>query len=211
MSYGGVAVVGAVLMTGAWFAASQAVAAADVPLHGTPAWAGGMPQYGEHLQIRRDTPYRYDRRTRAFALLPPQEWERAGGPIADCGKQMPPPPKVMTIDSQSRALMAGPRQIPTAGRTVLTLTVSPGDRFVAVLSAAGPSSSLLPSLGTGSGSGQRYHQTVSLPDVAVKGNTTRVPVRRNEDVLGTCWSSEADVIVYHDVLFTYLSIVEVEF
>jgi hypothetical protein len=217
-------VVGATLVTGMLLALRQGSPGADIALLNTPAWQGGIPQYGEQLMLRREaegqralllkhsgreTAYRYDPRTRNLTSVTEQEWSRAGGPIAECGKQFPPPRQVLRIDERSRKLMAGPREIFTAGSTVLKMTVSPGDHFVAVLSAAGQMRpSLLPFLGGGGAAGPHFHQTVSLPDAVVIGKTLRIPVQRDNDVLGSCWSADEEMIVYYDILFAYLSVLE---
>jgi hypothetical protein len=226
MLYRGTVVIGAVLMTGVIFASRQLSSGAEVPLLATPGWQGGIPQYGEQLMLRRDTraervlllkhshreiAYRYDQHTRDLTAVTEQEWGRAGGPIAECGKQFPPSPQVLRIDEQSHRLMAGQRQIPTAGRTALKLAASPGNHFVAVLSASGDMQpSLLPFLGAGGAAGQHYHQIVSLPDAVVIGTALRIPVQRDNDVLETCWSADEKTIVYHDILFAYLSVVEAD-
>ena len=57
-------------------------------------------------------------------------------------------------------------------------------------------------------SGQRYHQIVSLPDAVVIGKAVRIPVRRDDQVLESCWSADEKSVVYHDILFSSLSIVE---
>lgn len=212
-------------MTGAFTMPNQS-SSGDVPLFETEAWQSGTPRYGEQLLLRRAAPgdgvlllkhshrervYRYDPRTRAFAPAAEQEWTRAEAPIEDCGKQVPPAPPALRIDSPTNRLMAGARAIATAGPTVLDLTMAPSARVVAVLSAArGKQPSLLPSLGA-SASGQRYHQIVSLPDAVIHGKAVRVPVRRDNDVLESCWSADERAIVYYNVLFSYVAVVDAVF
>lgn len=224
--YSATAVIGAVLVMGVLLAVRQPSTGADVPLLETPGWQGRMPEYGEQLMLRRDTQtdrvlllkhsnrqmtYRYDPRTRTLTSVTEQEWSSAGGPTAECGKQFPPPPQVLRIDPQSHTLMAGQRQIPTAGTSALTVTVSPGNHFVAVLSASGRwPRSLMPFLGAGVPAGQRYNQIVSLPDAVVVGKALRLPVQRDNDVLGTCWSADEKTIVYYHTLFSYLSIIDAD-
>jgi hypothetical protein len=220
-----IAMIGAVLVTGVVLAVQQASTPDAVPLLNTPAWQGAAPKYGDQLLLRRDPEsgnslllkhsghdgaYRYDARARTLAAVAEPVWLRAKGSIAECGTQIPPAPQVLTIDPKSHRLIAGTREVPTAGRTVLALTESPGHRFAAVLSADGPApKSLLPPLGSGVPAGQRFHQVVSLPDVRAIGNPIRIPVRRPEDVLAVCWTVEENAIVYHDILFAHLSVVEI--
>jgi hypothetical protein len=217
-------IIGAVLVTGALLASRQLSAPrADIPPLNTPAWQGEAPKYGEQLLLRRDAQadavlllkhsahegaYRYDGSTRYLTSVTDQEWIRAGGTVAECGKQFPPPPQVLRINTQTHRLMAGQRDIPTAGPTVLALTESPSHRYVAVVSASGAAKpSLLPFLGVAT-EGQRFHQLVSLPDAAVLGRAIRIPVKRSEDVLAACWSPDEKAIVYYDTVFTYVSVVE---
>ena len=200
------------------------VSSGDVPLLPTPAWQGAPAKYGEQLLLRRDGQtarvllikhsahdgaYRYDGSTRSLTPIAEQDWTRAAGPIAECGRQGPPSTQVLRIDPQSHRLLAGSRELSAAGAVVLALTESPGHRFVAVLSASGPAQpSLLPFLGGGGAAGQRFHQVVSLPDAVVSGSAIRVPVQRNEDVLTGCWSADEKAIVYHDIVFAHVSVVE---
>lgn len=215
--------IGAVLVTGVLLASAQVSSRADVLLLNTPAWQGRTLQYGEQLLLRRDGQalllkhsnrdgaYRYDPRTRRLTLVTQQDWDRPSGPVAECNGQFPPTPQVLRIDQQSHKLIAGTRAIPIAGNTALALTESPDHHFVAVLSTSGrPQRSLLPFLGGGGATGQRYHQVVSLPDVVVTGKTVRIPVERDESILGICWSAEQDAIVYYDILFAHVSVVEVD-
>jgi len=203
------------------------LATPDVPLLATPAWQAKAPAYGEQLLLRRDTQaprmlllkhsahegaYRYDPQTLSLTAIADQDWNRAGGAITECATQSPPSPQALRIDPQSHRLMAGSREVLTAGRTVLAVTASPSRRYAAVLSAEGPAAgSLVPFLGSGGATGQRLHQLVSLPGAAVIGNTIPIPVRRSEDVLAACWSSDERVIVYYDVLFAHMSVIDVDF
>jgi hypothetical protein len=158
----------------------------------------------------RETVYRHQPRAGVLSQATPEEWLRAGGPIAECGKQTAPPQDVLRIEQQSHQLVAGQRHLSTAGRNALSLAVSPGNRFAAVLSAAGEiHPSILPALGAGGAAGQHYHQLVSLPDGAVVGKAVRIPVGRDYDVLTACWSLDSRAVVYSDVVFSYLSIVEI--
>ena len=218
------AMIGTVLVSGVMMAAQPSTPDA-VPLLNTPAWQGAAPKYGEQLLLRRDPAsgnslllkhsshegaYRYDARARTLSAVTEQAWLRAGGSIAECGKQMPPAPQTLQIDPKSHRLIAGTREIATAGRTAIVLTESPSHRYAAVLSADGPApASLLPPLGAGVPTGQRFHQMFSLPDGRAIGNPIRIPVRRPDVVLAACWAMEENAVVYHDILFGHLSVVEV--
>ena len=121
-------IAGAVLAAGALMAVRQQPRATegDVPLLATPAWQGDAAKYGEQLLLRRDPQsarvllmkrsgrdgaYRYDGSTRTLAPVTEQDWLRAGGPIAECGKQGPPTPQVLRIDQTSHTLLAGSREL----------------------------------------------------------------------------------------------------
>ena len=221
-----IVIAGAVLAAGALLAVRQQPRAteSDVPLLATPAWQGDAAKYGEQLLLRRDPQadrvlllkhsgrngaYRYDGSTRALTPVTEQDWLRAGGPIAECGKQGPPLPQALRIDRTSHKLLAGSREVPTAGAVVLTLTESPSHRYVAVLSASGPAlPSLVPFLGAGGAAGQRFHQVVSLPGAEAPGSAIRVPTQRSEDVLTACWPADEKAVVYHDIVFAHVSVVE---
>jgi hypothetical protein len=218
-----VTTIAAVLVTGALLAVRQASSAsgADVPMLDTTAWQGRAPN-GEQLLLRRDGEadrvlllkpsghegvYAYDRATRTLTPLTEVEWRSAGGPTAECGRQAPPATQVLRIDPQSHRLMAGQREIAAAGSTVLAVTESPSHRFAAVLSQSAQPS-LFPFLGAGSSARPRFHQIVSLPDAVVVGNAIRLTVGREDEVLAACWSADEQAVVYHDLLFAHLSVVE---
>jgi len=106
-------------------------------------------------------------------------------------------------------LMAGTRRISTAGHTVLKLTESPSKRWVAVLSASGPlQTSLVPFSGGSTASGDYFHEVLSLPGAVPVGNAVQLSLERDSDVLVPCWSADEKEVVYHEILFTYLSVVE---
>jgi hypothetical protein len=219
-------IAGAIVSAGVLLAVRRQAPAsgADVPLLATPAWQGAAAKYGEQLLLRRDAQdarallikhsghegaYRYDGSSRSLTPVTDEQWTRAGGPIAECGKQGPPSTQVLRIDQSSHRLLAGSRDVPTAGAVALELIESPSRRFAAVLSASGPAQpSLVPFLGAGGAAGQRFHQVVSLPGAEMSAGTIRVPVKRNEDVLTGCWSADEKAIVYHHILFGFLSVVE---
>jgi len=220
------AVTGAALLVGMLWRHRESSAGADVPLFKTSAWAGGMPEYGEQIMLRReikdrgplllkhskrDTVYRYDPAATSLTAVSEQTWNAASSPIAECGKQFSPPPDVLRIDKASNSLMAGTRPISTAGRTVLKLTESPSKRWVAVLSAAGPlKSSLIPFSGGSAASGEHYHQVLSLPDAVPVGTAVQLPLERDSDLLVPCWSADEKEVIYHELLFSYLSVVETQ-
>src|ERR1043165_1894647 len=62
---------------------------------------------------------------------------RAAGAVAECEAQAPPPYSVLHIDPETHRLLAGSREVGTAGKTALVLRASPSGRRAAVLSATG--------------------------------------------------------------------------
>lgn len=223
---GGAAFTGAMLLMGLAPAPKRFSSGSDVRLLKTPAWQGGKSEYGEQILLRRETleagslllkhnkheiVYRYDRSTRSLTPVSDETWQRARGSIAECGKQFAPSMQVLHIDTQSHKLIAGKREIATAGRTVLKLIASPGAQRVAVLSADGePRPSALPFFGGSGASGQHYHQVLSLPEAVPIGKAARLPLQRDYDSLVPCWSADEKMIVYYDTLFSYVSVVETD-
>jgi hypothetical protein len=156
----------------------------------------------------RDSIYRYDPAARSLTPAPADVWQRASGRVADCGGQLPPASGALMVEQKSDRLLAGGREIATAGRVPLKVLASPSGRWAAVLSAAGPR---VGSDGPVFGSavkGQRYHQLLSLPDAAPAGEASKLPVLREETPLDLCWSADEQFVVYADMGFFSLAIVE---
>ena len=199
---------------------------AEVPLFGLDLWHdGGGALYGQ-IMLRReaegsgallvkhsDRPevYAYDPAKRRLAPAPEGAWERAAGTITECGAQRGPDYSAMHIDGTTHRLWAGSREVATAGQTVLDLRASPSGRWVAVHSTTGTiREGLFPFLANGGPTGQRLHQTFTLPGAEPIGAAVGVPVRRGGDYLTPCWSADERFVVYHHILFSYLSVVEVD-
>ena len=218
------AIGGAVFLAGISWPRRESQSKAGIPLLKTSAWQGRMPEYGDQIMLRRETKdggalllkhskretvYRYDPAAAGLTTISEQTWNAASGPIAECAKQFPPPAHVLSIDKASNRLIAGNRTINTTGRTVLKLAESPGKRWVAVLSASGPMKpSLIPFSGGSAASGEHYHQVFSLPDAVPVGAAVQLPMERDSDLLIPCWSADENTVIYHEILFAYLSVVE---
>jgi hypothetical protein len=198
----------------------------DVPLFRLDLWRDGMPLHGQ-IMLRREAEssggllikhskrpevYAYDPAKRSMSAAAQGAWERATGAIVECEKPSLPDYSVLHIDGKTLKLMNGSREVETAGKTVLALSASPRGRLVAVHSSTGSmTGGLMPALAGGHPTGQRLHQTFILPDVKPTGASVRLPVRSNDDHLQPCWSADERFVVYYDqILFFYLSIVEVE-
>ncbi len=197
---------------------------AEAPLFRIDLWHEGRALVTGQMMLRREakgsgallikhseraTVYAYDPTKRSLAPAADGAWERAAGPVAECDAQAPPDGAVLRVDTTSHKLFAGTREVPTAGRTAIVLTASPSGRLSAALSATGSvRGSLMPFLGVGGASGQYMHQVLSLPEAAPVGEAVRVPRLSSRDNLSACWSADEQFVVYHEILFFYLSIVE---
>ena len=158
----------------------------------------------------REVIYRYDPGIQSLSQVTEGVWQGATGPITDCQSQFPPSPLELDIEKSGQLHVAG-RKIATAGSTVLSLLASPTSKKVAVLSAEGPKKEpIFPFLGGGGASGQRYHQIIHLPDATLLGDPVRLPAEfQKDDVINICWSPEEKYVVYTDIFFFHLSIVDV--
>ena len=217
---------GMIILTVMPFCLKESGFGGEVPLFPLAAWQGVGLQYGDQLMLRNeseatgalllkhnrlDTIYRYDPRRRTLSAESDAVWRGAQTPIAECGKQGYPTPSLLRIDTQSHRLFAGERVIQAAGRTALKLAAAPSGKFTAVLSASGEAgTSVLPSSGGSGASGQYYHQIMSLPDAKALGQPVRLPVQRSYDSLIPCWSADEKYIVYHQVTFNYLLVVQAD-
>jgi hypothetical protein len=198
---------------------------AQAPLFTLDLWQGEKALHGQMMLRReaegsgallirhseRPTVYAYDPAKRSLTPADEGAWERAAGAVAECEAQAPPPYSVLHIDPETHRLLAGSREVGTAGKTALVLRASPSGRRAAVLSATGSIvEGILPFSGGSGASGQYLHQTLSLPEATPVGATVGVPVRRSGDSLTPCWSADERFVVYYHVLFFYLSIVEAD-
>ena len=203
----------------------------DVPLFETPEWKMN-PEYEVGLSLRREEglpndggllikhdtkkPFvrRYNRSPKNVEVVPPEMWDKSKTPIARCGEQFAPDTKLLQINTQTKQLMdENGGVIPTEGETVLNLTVSPQNNRVAVLSASGTAGgdySVVP-FGSGSGaSGQYWLQVYSLKTRRFESFPVRIPTREKFTSLTACWSSDEKFVVYTEVTYRFLTVVEVD-
>lgn len=199
----------------------MASAGGDPPLFKTPLWrqrgslllrreaAGGGALLLKHSA--RGAVYRYSPAGRSLTPATAKEWGEAAGEVADCDRQFHPSPLVLDLDSKTRRLSARGREVRTAGRVVLDMRASPGERLVAVVSAEGRgpgAGSVFPTLGGGGGAGRHYHQLFTLPDVKAVGGPSRLPPVGEREPVTPCWSADGGFVVYTDTLFFSLTVVE---
>jgi hypothetical protein len=160
----------------------------------------------------RDIIYLYDPASQTLHTVDIAKWKSATSPIANCEEQLPPSPKRLEIVSndERKLVDASGRTIATAGTFTEKLTVSPDNKWVAVLSANGPKSvSLLPFLGGNQPLGQQYHQVISMDDFKWIGTAVPLPVAVKSDLLEPCWTADEKYVVYTDTFFTDVLVVPV--
>ena len=198
----------------------------DVPLLKTPEWEFREINHfkGDQFMLRRETNadgalllkrsdletvYKYDPVQRSVTAVAETEWDNASGAIAKCTDQrLADIPSVLERNDREHKLFAGKREIRTAGKIALAELTSPSGRWAAVHSAEGPAvQSILPFTGDLI-YGQRYHEILSLPDLARVGEPVRVPVNQTRSHLYPCWSADEKFVVYTDVSFWVLVVVE---
>ena len=56
--------------------------------------------------------------------------------------------------------------------------------------------------------GRRYHEVKSLPDAVSAGASIQIPVVNTITTLELCWSADEKFVVYNDVEFSSLVVVE---
>lgn len=199
------------------------------PLFHTPAWRtiqvaghlirGGdstllvtVKDWGHVYQKQGHGPvYEYDPRTDQLREVPAEAWEQAPGDIADCHRQ--PSLSALRLDEQAGTLFYRDRVLPTNGRVALTVTVSPSQRRVAVLSAEGPKiRALMPFLGGAANArGVHYHELVHLPELTVEeGSRVRVPLTTRHQAFIGCWSADERFVVYTSVLYQELCVIRID-
>jgi hypothetical protein len=197
----------------------------DVPLFRLDLWHGEGALRGQ-IMLRREAEgsgallvkhsqrpevYAYDPASRSLTPAAQGAWQRAAGTVAECEKQFSPDTPPLRIDGKTYRLVDGSREVETAGKTALAVIASPSGHLAAVLSSTGArTDGTLSALAGGHPTGQRLHQTFTLPDVQPVGPAVRIPVQSDSDHLRPCWSADERFVVYYHILFYYLSVVEVD-
>lgn len=209
----------AAILISAWMmvSAGSACAEADAHLFDTPAWRmiGHLEiRSGDVLLLRlsdRSPVYSYAPLKKQLALAPVSTWKKMPGLVADCELQLPPFEGDLLLGSNNDALFFKGHTVPTAGRTLLEARLSPGKDMVAVVSTTGSKAgSILPFLGAGGASGVHYHEVFKTRDGVRVGNPVRLPIGSAEVAITSCWSADGKYVIYHDIVFSRLVIVEVK-
>jgi hypothetical protein len=152
----------------------------------------------------REVALRFDPSDKKLRPVDDQLWERAATQTMDCSKPYPllqgvgRGHDVRIYNQQSELIVAG-RKVSTVGGIPMIFQISPSGRWIAVSSAAGPwgKESNFPFAGNPL-YGDRYHQTISLPDGKTVGNVFRIPKAGKYDWPFPCWSPDERYVVYYD-------------
>jgi len=195
------------------------------PIFETPEWAGDL-KYGVGIGLRRERAdggallikhdesavvRRYSAGAERLEIVGADVWERAGGAVARCGEQFHPDAALLGTDPNTGRLRDARGEVPAAGGAILNLTAAPRGDKVAVLSATGSKpGSILPFGGGAGASGQYWHQVWSIRERRFNGPAVRIPTPRSHDSLRACWPADEGAVVYYEVTFSYLLVVEVD-
>lgn len=201
------------------------------PLFETPEWKMN-PEYEVGLSVRREnvsqkdssllikhdtkqpSVRRYDPKQKTLEVVPTEMWDKSTAPVARCGEQFPPDTALLRFDSKSKQLIGEKGEIiPTKGKTVLNLTASPQKNRVAVVSASGTAGgdySVIP-FGSGSGaSGQYSMQIYSLKKRQLENYLFEIPTKEKFTSLTACWSADEKFVIYSEVRYQFIVVVEVD-
>ena len=202
----------------------------QTPLFETPEWKMN-PEYEVGLSVRRENASqkdsgllikhdtkqpsvrRYDPNRKTLEVVPPDAWDKSTAPIAHCVEQYPPDTELLRFDPKTKRLIGERGEIiPTKGENVLNLTASPEKKRVAVLSATGTAGgdySVTP-FGSGSGaSGQYWMQVYSLKKRQLENYLFQIPTKEKFTSLTACWSADERFVVYSEVKYQFIVVVEV--
>lgn len=153
--------------------------------------------------------YRYVPGPPLLAQVDAAAWNNANGSECDCDSQGGTTPDPFELDGRKNTLYYRGTAVPTSGRTVLWIAMSPTRSRVAVLSAEGARpDSVMPFLGVGGASGQHYHECFRASDGIRVGPVVRLPLVSHETAVMGCWSANEEFVVYYDILFQHLSVVD---
>lgn len=156
-----------------------------------------------------DVVYRYDAASARFERAGAEDWPRAAGEVVDCDLAAASPTAPFAIDLQGGAVLWNGRPLPLAGNTALALAADPSGERVAALSANGARrSSVAPAAGRGGAAGQHFHQVFGRRDAAEQGRAVALPLTSESVAIAGCWSADGRYVIYADVLYNYLCVVD---
>jgi hypothetical protein len=178
----------------------------------TPSWAkdGELSlrvSEGELLLRHNGSPvlYAYDRGARLLREVSSERWSAAEGATIECASAGRPASKDWRIDPQAGLLRGGtPQRL--AGARPLLVRLSPSARWLSALSATAGGDSLLPALGGAPVHGPLLHEVLFAADGQSAGPSARLAAELERTLVLACWSPDERDIVYHDRLFTRLSV-----
>ncbi len=151
------------------------------------------PEMDNGGQGKTFTIYRYLAEARRFEPAPFESWERAGAPQRRCKDlEVSSRSPRIRIDYKDLRLFVDGKEIETAAWATLRVYLSPSEKFLSVVSAAGrrpfalwPGSSSKPR-------GPYYHQVFRLPSLEQVGPTVLIP---DENRYSVCWMPDERFII----------------
>ena len=162
--------------------------------------------------------YRHRPTERSLKRATLDDWNRQTSGICECELQQAVSTAPLRLDAKTNTLHHGDRLVPTEGKTVLLVVVAPDrerggkserGKKAAVLTAEGArSGSVAPAIGQGGASGRHFHQVFTLAEGTIVGEPVELPLSSERTALGACWSADGRWIVYHDVLFRHVAILD---
>jgi hypothetical protein len=153
--------------------------------------------------------YRYDAASARLERADPEAWSRAAGDVVDCNLAAASPTDPFVLDARERTLRWRDRPVRFSGRIALAAVAAPDGTRVAVLSADGPSrGSVSPASGRAGAAGQHYHEVFRMQDAAAEGRARPLPLSSETVALAPCWSSDGRYVIYADVLYNHLCVVD---
>lgn len=178
----------------------------------TPGWAVdgelSLRSSGAELLLQHSNSkvlYVYDRQAQKLSQAEPSRWAAVGGNTVACASAGRPDSDAWRIDPQAGLLRGGASQRLSGARPLL-VRLSPSGRWLAALSAAGGGDSLLPALGGAPVQGPLLHEVLFAADGKSAAGSSRLPSALERSLVLACWSPDERDIVYHDRLFTRISV-----
>ena len=160
------------------------------------------------------TVYRYLLGADRLERITLKEWEQGDNPICDGTHSCWPARSGsalgrLVIDPGSHVIRQAGSVIQTAGRTVLCAEHSPRGDLVAVLSAEGAYTKLLPFAGGVRVTGNRFHELFSDSTGSRVGKPIKLLPTSKGDDRRSVWSANQRFVIYHDVSFEQVWVVPI--
>jgi hypothetical protein len=157
--------------------------------------------------VPNDPLYRFTPGAETLELVENRYWSVSCGPTTDELQQLLPSDFTVALDYGTRTLRHDGKVLPTTGRSVLRVALSPNQRYCAVLSADGEyRQDML--FGTTVG-GYRYHQVFRTNDGSEVGSAVILNKTTRSDDITLCWSPNLRYVLYYDMYFRNLWVIAV--